>query len=141
MRPPPAGHGPDRSSPESWSQRPAVRRPRAPPSADVTSIVDDPYADSAGVMSRINTYLNLEKFGSDSIRLIDQQYSSLRELQLASSPTFDDSDLATDSSGGTLKGMDMSNNFHFETLDQEKNQWFSGDSDLYYSQLDSAGWL
>lgn len=111
------------------------------PSADVTSIVDDPYSDSDGVMSRINTYLNLEKFSDDSIRLIDRQYSSLRELQLAGSPTFDDSDLADDSAGGTLKGMDMSNNFHFETLDQEKNQWWSEDSDLYYSQLDSASWL
>jgi hypothetical protein len=111
------------------------------PSADVTSILDDPYTDATGVMSRINTYLNLEKFGDDSIRTIDRQYSSLRELQIATSPTFDDSDLATDSAGGTLKGMDMSNNFHFETLDQEEHQWWSGDSDLYYSLLDSASWL
>ena len=102
-------------------------------SADVTSIVDDPYADSDGVKSRINTYLNLKRFRDDDIRNIDRQYSSLRELQLVSSPTFDDSDLSTDSAGiTTMKGMDMSNNFSFETLDQEKH---------HYSLLDSASWL
>ena len=81
--------------------------------ADVTSLVDDFYTDSDGLLSRINTYLNVKRFESIDIRTIDQQYSSLRELQLAGSPTFDDSDLTTDSAGGTLKGMDMSNNFFF----------------------------
>jgi len=109
---------------------------------DVTSLVDDTYVDSDGILSRINTYLNIKRFGDLSIETIDQQYSSLREAQLASSPTFDDSDLSTDSSGGTLKGMDMSNNFSFETFDQDRHEAWIGDSDIYYrSQIDSASWL
>ena len=89
-----------------------------------------------------NTYLNVKRFESIDIRTIDQQYSSLRELQLAGSPTFDDSDLTTDSAGGTLKGMDMSNNFFFETFDQDRHEAWIGDSAIYYrSQIDSAGHL
>jgi len=110
--------------------------------ADVTSLVDDFYTDSDGLLSRINTYLNVKRFESIDIRTIDQQYSSLRELQLAGSPTFDDSDLTTDSAGGTLKGMDMSNNFFFETFDQDRHEAWIGDSAIYYrSQIDSAGHL
>ena len=52
---------------------------------------------------------------------INEQYSSLREAQTAGSPTFDDSDEV-----GT-NGMDLSNNFAFETLDQQKHQWWSAD--------------
>ena len=49
--------------------------------ADVTSLVDDFYTDASGLLSRINTYLNVKRFESIDIRTIDQQYSSLRELQ------------------------------------------------------------
>ena len=82
-------------------------------------------------------------FESIDIETIDKQYSSLRELQLAASPTFDESDLPTDSAGiTTMKGMDMSNDFFFETLDQDRHEAWSGDSAIYYQhQIDSAGHL
>jgi hypothetical protein len=93
---------------------------------DLTSIVDDLNTDSAGVFSRINAELtNMEGFDLQTIQTINNQYSSLREAQIASSPTFDDSDEV-----GT-NGMDLSNNLFFETLDQDKHQHFSADSDQY----------
>lgn len=103
---------------------------------EVTSIVDDPYVDSEGVLSRIIARFNIDQFtkagygDSDyTLQQIENQYQSLRSAQIASGPTLDDSD------------MDFSNNFFFETLDQDEHQWWSADSDLYYSKLDSAGWL
>ena len=129
-------------------------------SLDASSLVVDAWTESdgsgglSGVKSRINTYLNADKFNAESLQHIAKQYSSLRELQTMTSPTFDDSDFTKDSathqSGmfqigtevGTLQGMDMSNDFHFETLDQDKHQAWSGDSDVYYTyQIDSAGHL
>lgn len=93
---------------------------------DLTAIVDDLYTDSAGVYSRINAEFNsLEDFSLQQIETINNQYSSLREAQIAGSPTFDDSDEV-----GT-NGMDLSNNFAFETLDQQKHEWWSADSDQY----------
>lgn len=93
---------------------------------DLTAIVDDLYTDSAGVFSRINaTIASLEDFSLETIETINNQYSSLREAQIASSPTFDDSDEV-----GT-NGMDLSNNLFFETIDQDKHQWWSADSDQY----------
>lgn len=93
---------------------------------DITALVDDYYTDSAGVLSRINVELtNLNTFSAEQIDTINNQYSSLREAQLASSPTFDDSDEV-----GT-NGMDLSNNFSFETLDQDKHEFWSADSDQY----------
>lgn len=109
---------------------------------DVTSLVDDTRSDPEGILSRINTYVNIRRFGDASIASIDRQYSSLREAQLAGSPTFDDSDLPTDSAGTTLKGMDFTNDFHFETFDQDRHEAWIGDSDVYYGiQIDSAGHL
>lgn len=93
---------------------------------DLTALVDDIYTDSDGVLSRINaTMTNIDAFSLQQIDTINEQYSSLREAQLASSPTFDDSDEV-----GT-NGMDLSNDFSFETLDQGKHQFFSADSDQY----------
>jgi hypothetical protein len=93
---------------------------------DLTAIVDDLYTDSAGVYSRINAEFNsVEDFSLEEIQTINNQYSSLREAQIASSPTFDDSDEV-----GT-NGMDLSNNYSWETLDQQKHQWWSADSDQY----------
>ena len=60
---------------------------------DITSLVDDTYTDSAGVLSRINVELNsIEDVDSDTINTIHEQYHSIREMQIASSPSFDDSD-------------------------------------------------
>lgn len=93
---------------------------------DLTALVDDIYTDSDGVLSRINaTMTNIDAFSLQQIETINEQYSSLREAQIASSPTFDDSDEV-----GT-NGMDLSNDFSFETLDQDKHQFFSADSDQY----------
>ena len=93
---------------------------------DITAIVDDIYIDSDGVYSRINAELtSIEDFSLEQIQTINNQYSSLREAQIASSPTFDDSDEV-----GT-NGMDLSNDFPWETLDQQKHQWWSADSDQY----------
>ena len=93
---------------------------------DITAIVDDLYTDSAGVYSRINAELtNVDAFSLQQIQTIENQYSSLREAQIASSPTFDDSDEFE------TNGMDFSNNSAFETLDQDKHQWWSADSDQY----------
>ena len=93
---------------------------------DMTALVDDEYIDSAGVLSRIRPELiSLETFSLEEIQTIENQYSSLREAQIAGSPTFDDSDQFQ------TNGMDLSNNFAFETMDQEQHQWFSGDSDQY----------
>jgi len=97
---------------------------------DLSAIVDDLYTDSAGVYNRINAELiSLHKLSLEQIQTIDNQYSSLREAQIMSSPTFDDSDEV-----GT-NGMDLSNNFAFETLDQQKHQWWSADSDQYVKSL------
>lgn len=93
---------------------------------DTTALVDDIYTDSDGVLSRLNAELtNIEGFDIQTISTINNQYSSLREAQIASSPTFDDSDEV-----GT-NGMDLSNNLPFETLDQESHKWYSADSDQY----------
>jgi len=101
--------------------------------SDVTSLVDDPDVDSSGILSRIRPELvNLEKFTPFQISQINNQYSSLREAQIASSPTFDDSDVA---GGGNGIGMDMSNNFNFETFDQDRHVFYSTDSDQYLLNL------
>jgi len=92
---------------------------------DLTALVDDLYSDSDGVLNRINAELtSIEDFGYN-IQTIENQYSSLREAQTATSPTFDDSDEFE------TNGMDLSNNFRWETLDQDINKWYSADSDQY----------
>jgi hypothetical protein len=93
---------------------------------DISALVDDLYTDSAGVLSRINAELtSVEDFSLEQIQTINNQYSSIREAQISSSPTFDDSDEV-----GT-NGMDLSNSFSFETMDQDKHQFWSADSDQY----------
>lgn len=93
---------------------------------DLTALVDDIHTDSDGVLFRINPELTgLRNFSLQDLQTIENQYSSLREAQTASSPTFDDSDQFE------TNGMDMSNNFFFETMDQDKHIWYSGDSDQY----------
>lgn len=97
---------------------------------DITSLVDDIYVDSDGILSRIRPELiSVDKFGDEFVDEINNQYSSLREAQIASSPTFDDSDEV-----GT-NGMDLSNNFFFETLDQDRHVFYSADSDQYLLNL------
>jgi hypothetical protein len=95
-------------------------------STDLTALVDDIHTDSDGVLFRINPVLtDMRNFSLLDLQTIENQYSSLREAQTASSPTFDDSDEFE------TNGMDMSNNFFFETMDQERHRWYSGDSDQY----------
>ena len=100
---------------------------------DNTSLVND-LIDSSGMLSRIRPELvDINKINNyGTIEEINNQYSSLRELQIAGSPTFDDSDEV-----GT-NGMDMSNNFAFETMDQEKHPYYSADSDVYLSNLNAT---
>ena len=93
---------------------------------DLTALVDDIHTDSDGVLFRINPVLtDMRNFSLLDLQTIENQYSSLREAQTASSPTFDDSDEFE------TNGMDMSNDFFFETMEQEKHIWYSGDSDQY----------
>lgn len=92
--------------------------------SDVTSLVDDFNVDSAGIKSRIRTeFFNLNKLSSKTINEINLQYSSLREAQIASSPTLDDTSI------------DFSNNFDFETIDQDRHVFYSADSDQYLLNL------
>ena len=78
------------------------------------------------MLSRINAELtDIRGFRPNTIQTIENQYSSLREAQTATSPTFDDSDQFE------TNGMDLSNNFHWETIDQEKHIFYSADSDQY----------
>jgi len=103
---------------------------------DHTSLVDDVNTDSDGILSRIRPEITSMLRDSNaliSLEAIINQYSSLREAQIASSPTFDDSDQV-----GT-NGMDFSNNFPFETLDQERHVFYSADSDQYLLNLGHLG--
>ena len=98
--------------------------------SDITTLVDDPSVDSSGILSRIDVEkINLNTLSTISLAELNNQYSSLREAQIASSPTFDDSDQV-----GT-NGMDMSNNFAFETMDQDRHVFYSSDSDQYLLNL------
>lgn len=93
--------------------------------SDITAIVDDLLTDSDNVYSRINPLLNIKGLTVGDMQIIENQYSSLREAQTATSPTFDDSDEFQ------TNGMDLSNDFRFETIDQDKHIWYSADSDQY----------
>ena len=95
-------------------------------SIDKTSLVDDVNVDSDGIESRLRpeiVNLRLDNNSTISLQDMNNQYSSLREAQLATSPTFDDSSI------------DFSNNFSFETLDQERHVFYSADSDQYLLNL------
>lgn len=97
---------------------------------DITALVDDIYVDSDGILSRLNAELtSIEDLSALTIQQIENQYSSLREAQIATSPTFDDSDEV-----GT-NGMDLSNDFSFETIDQDRHVFYSSDSDQYLLNL------
>ena len=79
---------------------------------DHTSIVTDTAADGTTSTSRIRPEIVSMIFdGTSGITLeqIENQYGTLREAQIASSPTFDDTSI------------DLSNDFAFETLDQGKH--------------------
>jgi hypothetical protein len=59
---------------------------------DLSSLVDDFNTDSAGILSRLNSEIRLEDFTTLQIAQIQAQYNDLREAQVATSPTMDDSD-------------------------------------------------
>lgn len=96
---------------------------------DLSSLVDDFMTDSAGILSRINPEIRVEDFTVFGIEQINNQYNDIREAQVATSPTMDDSDEV-----GT-NGMDMSNAFEFETFDQDRHVFYSSDSDQYLLNL------
>ena len=99
-------------------------------SLDHTSLVDDFQTDSSGIKSRIRPELiSVGKFSAIQVQQIEDQYGTLREAQIASSPTFDDSDQSN------TNGMDFSNDFSFETLDQGRHVFYSADSDQYLLNL------
>ena len=80
---------------------------------DNTSIVTDTATDGTTSTSRIRPEIVSMIFDGTSgitIEQINNQYDSLREAQLATSPTFDDTSI------------DFSNDFAFETLDQGKHE-------------------
>jgi len=61
--------------------------------SDLTTLVDDLSVDSDGILSRINVEkVNLKTLQSLSLEQINNQYGSLREAQIATSPTFDDAE-------------------------------------------------
>ena len=95
-------------------------------------------SDSDGVFKRVIIDDNLlASLQTTSIVDISKQYESLRAAELRTSPTFD-----ADSTGlSNTVNIDFSNAFTSETFDQEKFEFFSADSDIYYSKLDSASHL
>ena len=105
----------------------------------VSTVIADPAtitidSASSGILSRIRPELvNPSEFSTFTVQEINNQYGSLREAQVATSPTFDDSDQV-----GT-NGMDFSNNFSFETLDQDRHVFYSSDSDQYLLNLGHLG--
>lgn len=102
---------------------------------DLTSLVDDFNTDSAGILSRLNPEIRVEDLTIFQVSQINAQYGDIREAQIASSPTMDDSDASTDSAGSGFTGMDMSNDFSFETFDQDRHVFYSSDSDQYLLNL------
>ena len=104
---------------------------------EITGIARDS-ADSDGIFKRVIIDDDfLVSLQNTSIVDIAKQYESLRAAELRTSPTFD-----ADSTGlATSVNIDFSNAFTSETFDQDKFEFFSSDSDVYYSKLDSAGHL
>mgnify|MGYP005737382173 FL=1 len=101
---------------------------------EITGISRDS-GDSDGVFKRVIIDDNLlTSIQTTSIADIQKQYETLRAAELRTSPTFD-----ADSTGlSTTVNIDFSNAFTSETFDQEKFEFFSADSDIYFSKLDSA---
>ena len=80
---------------------------------DHTSIVTDTAENGSTSTSRIRpeiVSMIFDRTSGITIEQINNQYDSLREAQLATSPTFDDTSI------------DFSNDFAFETLDQGKHE-------------------
>jgi hypothetical protein len=104
---------------------------------EITGISRDS-GDSDGVFKRVIIDDNLlTSIQTTSIADIQKQYETLRAAELRTSPTFD-----ADSTGlSNTVNIDFSNAFTSETFDQEKFEFFSADSDIYYSKLDSASHL
>ena len=101
---------------------------------EITGIARDS-GDSDGIFKRViiddSFFTSLQ---NTSLEDIQKQYSTLRAAELRTSPTFD-----ADSNGaGTATSnfeIDFSNDFSSETMDQERFEFFSADSDIYYSKL------
>ena len=101
---------------------------------EITGIARDS-GDSDGIFKRVIIddafFTSLQ---NTSLEDIQKQYSTLRAAELRTSPTFD-----ADSNGaGTATSnfeIDFSNDFSSETMDQERFEFFSADSDIYYSKL------
>ena len=101
---------------------------------EITGIARDS-GDSDGIFKRViiddSFFTSLQ---NTSLEDIQKQYSTLRAAELRTSPTFD-----ADSNGaGTATSnfeIDFSNDFSSETMDQERFEFFSADSDVYYSKL------
>ena len=104
---------------------------------EITGIARDS-GDSDGIFKRVIIDDDfLVSLQNTSIVDIQKQYETLRAAELRTSPTFD-----ADSTGlATSVNIDFSNAFTSETFDQDKFEFFSSDSDVYYSKLDSAGHL
>ena len=104
---------------------------------EITGISRDS-GDSDGIFKRVIIDDDfLVSLQNTSIVDIQKQYETLRAAELRTSPTFD-----ADSTGlATSVNIDFSNAFTSETFDQDKFEFFSSDSDVYYSKLDSAGHL
>ena len=98
---------------------------------EVTGIARDS-GDSDGIFKRVIIDDSLlTSIGSTSIVDIQIQYETLRAAELRTSPTFD-----ADSTGlANSVNIAFSNAFTSETMDQERFEFFSADSDVYYSKL------
>lgn len=107
---------------------------------EITGIARDS-GDSDGIFKRViiddSFFTSLQ---NTSLEDIQKQYSTLRAAELRTSPTFD-----ADSNGaGTATSnfeIDFSNDFSSETMDQERFEFFSADSDVYYSKLSNPAHL
>ncbi len=107
---------------------------------EITGIARDS-GDSDGIFKRViiddSFFTSLQ---TTSLEDIQKQYSTLRAAELRTSPTFD-----ADSNGaGTATSnfeIDFSNDFSSETMDQERFEFFSADSDVYYSKLSNPAHL
>ena len=80
---------------------------------DHTSIVTDTAADGSTSTSRIRpeiTSMIFDRTSGITLEQMNNQYSNMREAQLATSPTFDDTSI------------DFTNDFAFETLDQDRHE-------------------
>ena len=104
---------------------------------EITGIARDS-GDSDGIFKRViiddSFFTSLQ---NTSLEDIQKQYSTLRAAELRTSPTFD-----ADSTGlANSVNIDFSNAFTSETMDQDRFEFFSADSDVYYSKLSNPAHL